>query len=169
MKLLPVLGILIAGFSIQCIAQEQIPTLPEIIVLARTYKYLSSVNNKETAQPVKLLERKAAVYDVKNSDYYEDDYDTYYISFYLPQGYVLAEYDASGKIIRTAEKFKNITLPQAVRDAVASRYPNWAISKDTYLVSYQDASGARKDYKLVLENGSKRLRVKMNDKGDFLD
>ncbi|HVW60654.1 MAG TPA: hypothetical protein VHC48_11475 [Puia sp.] len=52
-----------------------------------------------------------------------------YITFYLPQGYVLAVYDADGKLIRTAERFKTIALPTAVRMAVATRYPNWSISK----------------------------------------
>jgi len=165
-KILPVLGILIAGFAIQSVAQE---TLPEIIVMARNYKYLKSTNNKEAAQPVKLLERKAALYDVKNSEYYEDDYDTYYITFYLPQGYVLAVYDSTGKLIRTAEKFKMIALPSAIRSAVATRYPNWTISKDVYRVTYGEANGAKMDYKLLLENGNKRLRVKTNEKGEFLD
>jgi hypothetical protein len=165
-KLLSLVGIFIAGFAIRSAAQE---TLPEIIVMARNYKYLKSVSNKDAAQPVRLLERRAATYDVRNSEYYEDDYDTYYITFYLPQGYVLAVYDADGKLIRTAERFKTIALPTAVRMAVAARYPNWSISKDLYRVSYGEASGAKVDYKLVLENGNKRIRVKTNEKGEFLD
>jgi hypothetical protein len=166
-KLWLVSGVFIAGFSIQSMAQ--VTTLPEVTVVARNYKYLRSVDSKDVAQPVKLLERKAAAYDVKNSEYYEDEYDTYFITFYLPDGYVLAVYDQDGKLIRTAERFKDITLPVAVRNAVGKRYPNWVISKDVYLVKYEDDSGAKKDYKLVLENGNKRLRVKTNDKGEFLD
>ena len=165
-KILPILGILIAGFAFQSVAQQ---TLPEIIVMARNYKYLKSVNNKEAAQPVKLLERRAATYDVMNSEYYEDDYDNYYITFYLPQGYVLAVYDSTGKLIRTAERFKMVALPAAVTSAVATRYPNWTISKDIYRVSYGEANGSKMDYKLLLENGNKRLRVRTNEKGEFLD
>lgn len=165
-KLLPILGIFITGFTIQSTAQEQ--TLPEVTVVARNYKYLRSVNDKETAQPVRLLERQAAAYDIKNSQYYEDDYDNYSISFYLPNGYVLAVYDSSGKLIRTAERFKNIALPTAIKNAVATRFPNWTISNDIYRVSYEEANGAEKVYKLILYNGNERLRVKANEKGEFL-
>lgn len=147
-------------------AQE---VLPEVVVTAGNYKYLRSIDNKDAAQPVKLLERVAAAYDVKSSDYYEEENGAYFISFSLPQGYILAYYDESGKLIRTAERFKNVALPSVVRTAVGTRYPNWTISNDIFLVKYEDASGARKVYKMLLRNGSKRLRIKTNDKGEFLD
>lgn len=164
-KLLPVLCILVAGTSMHLSAQ----VLPEITIVARNYKYLRSVDNKDIAQPVKLLEHKAAAYDIKNSDYYEDDYDSYYITFYLPQGYILATYDSSGKIIRTAERYKDIALPETVRNAVAERYPKWAISKDIYQVKYKENSYTNSVYQLILNNGNKRLKVKINESGEFLN
>lgn len=172
MKLLSILGIFVAGFPIESVAQEQAQSLPEIIVPARNYKYLRSVDNKELAQPVKVLERKAAVYNVKSSEYYEEDYDVYFVSFYLPEGYILAEYDATGKLIRTVERFKNVALPQAVRNAVGSKYPDWKITNDFYMVKYQDTVGAqesRKNYKLLLENGDKRLHVLTNGNGELIE
>lgn len=159
--------VILSGFSISSFAQEL--TLPEVIVMARNYKYIRSIDNKEAAQPVKLLERRAASYDVTNSEYYEDDYDNYYITFFLPQGYVLAVYDQEGKLIRTAEKFKNVALPPAVRKSVTTRYPNWAITNDIYKVNYQDVVPAKMIYKLVLKNGNKRIRVKADDKGEILE
>lgn len=77
----------------------------------------------------------------KKSAFYDEDYENYYIIFYLPDGYVLATYDANGKILQTAECFKNTALPKAVRNAVTTRYPNWAITQDTYLVKYDPDSG----------------------------
>jgi len=142
--------------------------LPEVTVLAVKYKYLKAVDNAAAPQPVKFLERKAAAYDVKKADFYEDDYDTYFVSFYIPDGEVLATYDNNGKLLRTAEKFKDIALPKTVRDAVAQRFPQWGITKDVYLVNYYDEQGAKKVYKLLLQNGTKRLRVKANDKGEIM-
>ncbi|WP_341836129.1 nicotinate-nucleotide adenylyltransferase [Chitinophaga pollutisoli] len=149
--------------------RAQVRELPEVTVTAKNYKYLRSINSKEAAQPVKLLEAKAASYDIKNSEYYEDDNDTYFITFYLPEGYVLAVYDQEGKLLRTAEKFKNIVLPALVRASVAKRFPNWSISKDIYLVKFGDEAGAKMQYKLLLENGSKRMRVKTDENGEFID
>lgn len=159
------LGTLLLGFGLQTAAQE---TLPEVTITAVRYKYLSAVNDKDVAQPVKMLERKAAEYDVRKADFYEDDYDTYFVSFYIPDGQILAAYDKDGKLLRTAEKYKNLALPQAVRGAIAERFPKWTIATDAYLVTYQEEHGANKVYKVTLQNGDKRMKVKLNEKGEFL-
>lgn len=115
-----------------------------------------------------MLEREAAAYELKNSEFYEDEYDNYFVSFYIPEGRILAAYDKDGNLLRTAEKFKNVAVPKAVREAVAKRFPQWTISNDVYLVSYHDKNGVIKRYKLLLENGNQRMKVKIDDKGKFL-
>lgn len=143
--------------------------LPEVKIVASTYKYLNAADNSEMGQPVKMLEYKAAAYDVKKSEFYDDEYEGYYITFYIPDGRILAAYDHDGKLLRTAEKFRNTKLPQAVRDAVASRFPNWAISEDVYQVHYYDhKDSAEKVFKLLLTNGDKRMKVELNDQGEFI-
>ncbi|PZR25563.1 MAG: nicotinate-nucleotide adenylyltransferase [Citrobacter freundii] len=158
-------GLIVAGIAGPSVAQVQ--TLPEVTVISRNYKYLRAVDNKESSQPVKLLERKAAVYDIKNSEYYDEDYENYYITFYLPDGYVLATYDENGKLLQTAERFKNTALPSAVRKAVAKRYPNWAVTDDTYVVKYDELDGAKRKYKMTLKNGDKRIRIKADENGNL--
>jgi hypothetical protein len=160
-----VLFALALGATLQSFAQEP---LPPVTVTAVNYKYLSSVNTREAAQPVKLLQLRAAAYDVKNSEYYEDDYDEYYISFYIPEGSILAAYDKEGKLLRTIEKFKNVAIPAAVRKSVTERFPQWGITKDVYRVNYENSKDSKKVYKLLLENGDKRLRVKTDDEGNFI-
>lgn len=154
------LGFVSSGFSQQ--------PLPEITVVAANYKYLKTVNGKEVAIPVRRLQRVAASYDIKNSEFYEEDYDSYFISFYLPEGQILAAYDKNGKLIRTAEKYKNVQLPSTVTKAVAERFPNWGVTKDIYLVNYYEQNGtAVKKYKLLLQNGSKRIRIQVNEQGEI--
>jgi len=160
-----VAGLAALGYAKPVFSQE---ILPNIYVIATNYKYLKNVGGKEVAVPVQRLQRTAAAYDIKSSDFYEDDYDTYFVSFYLPEGEILAAYNKDGKLIRTAEKYKNVQLPAVVSKAIVTRFPNWSIAKDTYLVNYYDASGkADKKYKLVLENGNKRMRVQVNEKGEI--
>ena len=120
------------------------------------------------ALPVKRLQREVAAFDLKNSDFYEDEYDTYFISFYIPEGEILAAYDKDGKLLRTAEKYKNVRLPRSVAATVAQKYPGWGIAKDVYLVSYYETRGISKVYKLILENGNKRMRIKTNENGDII-
>lgn len=159
------LGGFVLGLTIQSFAQIE---LPEVKVVAVNYRYLNSVDDKESAMPVKRLEREAAAFDVKNSEFYEDDYDTYFVSFYIPEGKILAAYDKDGKLLRTAEKFNNIKIPNAVSQSVTKKFPGWQIAKDVYLVSYYDPDGVDKKYKLLLEKGTKRMKVKTNEKGEIL-
>lgn len=154
--------------SVAFISSAQI-ILPEVHIVASTYKYLNATDNREMAQPVRMLEFQAAAYDVKKSEFYSDDYDGYYITFYIPDGKILAAYDKDGKLLRTAEKFKNTKLPAAVRDAVLKRFPNWQITQNTYQVHYYDhKEKADKVFKLLLENGDKRMNVKLDGQGEFL-
>ncbi|HVS95621.1 MAG TPA: hypothetical protein VHE54_04015 [Puia sp.] len=165
-KFMLLTGLCAIGFASPVLCQQ---TLPGVTVIAANYKYLKTVGGKQVVVPVTRLQRTAASYDVKNSEYYEEDYDTYFISFILPEGQILAAYDANGKLLRTAEKYKDIRLPAAVTNAVVSRFPNWSIAKDVYIVNYYDQNGgnAQKKYKLLLQNGTKRIRVQVNENGEF--
>ncbi|MEX2513648.1 MAG: nicotinate-nucleotide adenylyltransferase [Cyclobacteriaceae bacterium] len=165
LKLMPVVGVFVLGFTISSFGQVE---LPEIEVTAVNYKYLNSANMEEEAEPVRRLQLEAAAFDVQNSDFYQDEYDFYYVSFFIPEGKILASYDKDGQLLRTAEKFKNVEVPKAVRESVAKRFPQWVISKDVYLVNYHDEKGSKKTYKLLLENGNKRLKVKTDENGEFL-
>ena len=163
-KLPLMMGAMMLCLQLSAIAQQN---LPEVVVRAVRYKYLNAVDHKDLAQPVKLLERRAAAYDIKSTDYYEEDYDTYFVSFYLPEGQILASYDKNGKLLTTAEKYNDISLPIAVRTAIVTRFPGWEITKDNYRVDYYEGRSVIKIYKVLLENGDKRMRVKLDESGNF--
>jgi len=159
-----VFGLTSQGFS-QIVKTEQ---LSEVVVTAVNYKYLNATTNEEEALPVKMLERKAAAYNIKESDMYSDEYDYYTVSFFIPDGKIVAVYNSDGQITRTIEKFKNVKLPETVAKSVMDRFPKWTVESDVYLVSYKDDKGAKKTYKLKLKNGDERMRVKVDETGTFL-
>ena len=101
-----ILGLLVLGFTTQFYAQ--VVALPEIEVRAMNYKYLNSVDNSVAAVDVKMLERKVANFDLKSSDFYEDDFDFYKVFFYIPDGKIVASYDGKGNIVSTIEKFRDV-------------------------------------------------------------
>lgn len=160
-------GVVIFIAALQTFAQK---VLPEITITAANYKYLNAINPEEAAQPVNMLEQYAATYDLKGAEFYEEEYDNYFVAFYIPEGKILASYDKDGKLLRTAEKFKNVAVPKEVMENVTKRFPQWTVSKDIYRVSYYDKGGAvtKKIYKLLLENGDKKMRIKTNDSGQIL-
>ncbi|MGB5204816.1 nicotinate-nucleotide adenylyltransferase [Eudoraea sp.] len=164
-----ILSLLVIGLTSQVYSQiTKVEELSEVVVTAVNYKYLNQTDNKVAAVPVQMLQRKVAAYDVTTKDYYQDDYDYYTVEFYIPDGKIVAAYDADGKILRTIEKFNDIKLPDAVSKALLERFPNWDIVSDVYRVTYTDKMGAKKQYKLKLQNGERTMRVKMNEDGEFL-
>lgn len=166
-----VAAVLILSSSLQTLAQET--TLGPIVVTASNYKYLNAVNPEDVAQPVNMMEQYAAAFDIKSAEFYDDIYDNYIVSFYIPEGKILAAYDKEGRLLRTAERYKSVAIPKQISQAVAKRFPNWGITKDVYLVNYYTENppyshSTKKVYKLMLENGNKRMRVKLDDAGEFL-
>ncbi len=162
-------GLVILGLTIQSYAQvTKVEKLSEVVISATNYKYLNKTGIENVSVPVTLLEHKVANFDLKNSEFYNDEYDSYVVSFYIPEGKILAAYDKDGTILRTIERFKNVILPREVTEAVAKRYPKWIFDKDTYLVNYHDKKGITKKYKIKLRNGDEKIRVKCDEKGNFL-
>ncbi len=166
-----IFGLVILGLTIQTYGQIRTEELSEIVISATNYKYLNKVGLENASLPVSMLRQKVSGFNVKDADFYVDEYDTYKVSFYIPEGYVLASYDGQGNILRTAERFKNVALPQKVRESVARTYPGWTFAKDVYLVNYHDSDLAGKitqRYKIVLKNGNDRIRVNCDEEGNFL-
>ena len=164
-----ILSLLVIGLVSPVYSQiTKVEELSEVVVTAVNYKYLNQTDNKVAAVPVQMLQRKVAAYDVTTKDYYQDDYEYYTVEFYIPDGKIVAAYDADGKILRTIEKFKDIKLPDAVSKALLERFPNWDIVSDIYRVTYTDKMGAKKQFKLKLQNGERTMKVKMNEDGEFL-
>lgn len=164
------IGLFFVGLTIQSYSQIiKTEKLSEVTVYATNYKYLNSLASEEPADvSVELLQRKVAAFNVIDSEFYQDDYDLYKINFYIPEGKILAAYDKNGKLLRTAEKFKDVNLPSSVKESVLQRFPGWTITKDIYMVNYHDNKGVTKKYKLKLVNGDKVVRVKTDAKGNFL-
>ena len=165
-----IIGLIVLGFAIQTQAQviTKVEELSEVVIAATNYKYLSATGLEDASVPVSLLHQEVASFDLKNSEFYNDEYDTYVISFHIPEGKILAAYDKNGEILRTVERFKDVKLPRDVIDAVSRTYPNWTFAKDTYLINYHDAGKITKKYKITLENKGKRIKVKVDSEGNFI-
>ncbi len=161
------LGLLVFGLTTQFMNSQEIE-LSEVRIDVN-YKYLDAIDSKEVALSVRKLEEEVAFYNLKESDLYNDEYETYKVSFYIPKGMIIAAYDKNGKITRTIERFKNVKLPKSISETIMSQYPNWSFVEDTYKVDYYGKSGiAKKQYKVKLKNKDKKMIVKINDEGEFL-
>lgn len=162
-----IIGLFIFGLTTPMFSQ--ITELPEVEITAINYKYLSAVDTDVEDVNVRMLEEKVALYDLKKSELYNDEYDTYFISFYIPNGRIVAAYDEKGKLIRTIERFENIKLPMKIRNKVSQQFPNWVMANDVYKVNYHKNKGVtKKQYKIKLTNSGKVTRVKIDENGTIL-
>ncbi len=162
-----VLIVLLIGFIAPMIAQDPVQ-LDEIVVKAVNYKYLSAVENLKAPIPIWSVEKEAAIFDVTDSDVFLDDFNTYKVTFRIPDGVMVVAYDQDGVIIKTIERFKNYQLPDDVQLALKEKYPGWVVVKDLFLVTYSEKKGAKKLYKIKLKNGEEIARVQLDARGNFL-
>lgn len=164
-----IISFLLIGLTSQLYAQDpDVVVLEEVIIVNTNYKYLNSTDAEDLPMAVNELQLKAASFDIKTLDIYTDEYDYYDVYFIIPEGKILATYDNKGNILRTAERYKDVYLPKQIRWSVEKRFPNWTITKDLYLVQYHEGDDTKKIYKLTLNNGDRRIKVKLDDEGKFL-
>jgi hypothetical protein len=163
-----IFGLFLMGLTTQFYAQDRIKTtqLPEVYVV-HNYKYLSSIDSEDGAIPVENLQLKASDFDIKDLDVYSEENDLYDVYFIIPEGKILASYNDKGELLSTAERYKDTKLPTQVSKAIKERFPNWSVTKNVYLVSYRETGHLRKLYKVTLENGGKRIKIKIDDLGNF--
>jgi len=162
-----ILGLFIFGLTIQISAQTV--ELPETLI-AVNYKYLDAIDIDNVPERVKKLENEVLNYkNIEKSNLYDDEHDTYSVSFYVPEGKIVAAYDINGKIVRTIEKYNNVRLPLVVMQAVSKRFPNWGIVEDIYYIKYHiETDSLKQQYKIKLKNENETITVKTNEMGIFL-
>ncbi|MGK0253146.1 MAG: hypothetical protein ACI9OE_000606 [Mariniflexile sp.] len=160
------LGLFILGITTQMYAQSI--ELPEVEVTVN-YKYLNATDSEQMALPVKKLVDKVLEFEADKSDFYVDEYGTYNVSFYIPEGKIVAAYNKKGEILRTIEKYKNVRLPLDVLRSIATRFPNWSVVEDIYLVNFHYEKGVTKKlYKIKLKNVNKIVNIQTDESGNFI-
>jgi len=163
-----IIGVTAVGFAQEKPIEFEV-ALEEVELFGINSKYLKAIGYNDAAEPVKILTQRVASFDLKSLDIYDDQDKDYYVYFKIPQGKILAIYDRRGEVIRTSEKFKDISLPLAVSNAIVSKYPGWKIASDVYRVTYVKDGELNKTYKLFIEkiNSGKRV-IKTDEKGNFI-
>jgi len=161
------IGLIAIGLATQ-FSFSQIVELPEV-TLDFNDKYLTAVTSDDVPLDVMNLEKEVAYFNIVKSDLYNEENHSYKVSFYIPEGSIMAFYNTEGKIKRTIERFKKVKLPRTILTAVLGGYPNWEIADNAYRVDYYDRSGiAKKQYRVKLKNANNTLTVKFDENGEYL-
>lgn len=153
-----VLGCTSLGFS-QILEPVSEVALDEVTVIHSNY--YQSVSEGVASPSVLKLESEVACYDITKSPVFNDKSDWFEVAFEQPNGSILATFDKEGKVIRTSERFNDITFPQAIRDEIYGEYPGWIANQNSYQVSYNTTGGIKRTYKVELHKDNVRKRLKI--------
>lgn len=90
------------------------------------------------------------------------DFDTFFVNFKSKKGNLVAEFDRSGDLMTSAQRFKNVKLPDNERLQLLEKYRDAAIVGNKY-VAISEGWDLKKEYYIVkIKDGNKTRRVKIN-------
>jgi hypothetical protein len=160
-----VLGLTSLGFSQNTNSEVEKVQLKGVVVSDVNLNYLEKVQDKTLSDHVILMENEASIFDVKGVDEFDGRKESFKAIFKGSKGYIIADYDSNGKILKTTERYKDIKLPIIVIKSVLRQYPNSNFLKVVYTVDYNDQKNVEKTYKIqILNDGRKRnLKIKPVD------
>lgn len=130
--------------------------------------YLKDVLDNNAPEIVKDMQHRVASYDITESDLFSEDSDMYKVFFEYTNSWIVTTFNNEGKILRSYEKFKDVLLPPAIRNAVYKKYPGWTLHKDIYLVSYYADKDTKKKYRIQIRKNDEKKNLKVDTFGNII-
>lgn len=156
------LGLTSLSFSQNKYSEDKEVQLEDVSVSDVNLNYLAKVQDKKLSNSVVALQNEASVFDVKRSIKFDGRKDSFRVMFQGTIGYIVADYDKNGQILKTSERYKGINLPKHLIIAVLKQYPNSNFLKVAYTVDYDVQKNVEKTYKIQIRNNGKKKNLKIN-------
>ncbi len=162
------LGLASLGFSQSSDADFGQVKLSDVTVSPINLDYIDKVREGAISEKVFTMEREASRYNIKKSRFFNNHQKSFEIKFSKKNGRITAIYDRNGKIRSTWERYKDLSLPPAVRNSVYKAYTGWTMVGNAYMVSYHSNFGVKKVYKVRMAKGDVKKNVKIDTEGNLL-
>lgn len=167
-----VIGLFILGLTSLSYSQNKNGEVKEIeledmIVNSLNKDYLNHVSEENKITDfVKELQYQAAKYDITECSGYDGRSNFFKVAFKGDKGKILAIYDKNGKIVKTAERYKDVILPKDIIKYVLTDYPKSTFLKMVYTVNYGGGSDIMKTYKIQILNGNSKKNLRIISNGN---
>ncbi|UJH92052.1 hypothetical protein LZ575_05455 [Antarcticibacterium sp. 1MA-6-2] len=92
------------------------------------------------------------------------DFDAYIVSFRSRKGELKVNYDKEGNIVNAYQRFKNVSLPQAVAQQLFRENKGWSMVKNVHVAFGRNGEVDKDFYRITMENGKDRKKVKLDTK-----
>lgn len=126
-----------------------------------TYTVNESYAGEFVKNPIAFMK---ANFDIKNfmAVHEGSGYDSYRITLKSGQGFLKADFDEDGELVRTYQRFENIPLPLDVRRELYVAHKGWSMTENKYIASGRGEMLEKEMYKIKIENGSRSQNIKLD-------
>ena len=163
-----VLGLTSLGFSQNTNSDiEEEVQLEGVVISNANLNYLEEVQDTGLSDNVISLEKEASVFDVQSLRDFDGRKAPYQVKFVATKGFIIADYDHNGKIIKTSERFRNINLPKDLIKSVLKQYPQSSFIKVVYMVDYDAQKDVQKTYRIKILDEGKKRNLKISSDNNF--
>ncbi|GAA4325640.1 hypothetical protein GCM10023115_40170 [Pontixanthobacter gangjinensis] len=91
-----------------------------------------------------------------------EGYTSYIVTFKSGDGFLSADFDKEGNLVKTYQKFQDIALPLDVRREVYMANKGWTMTSNKYIASGKGDILDKEVYKIKLENGNQKRTMKLD-------
>lgn len=102
-------------------------------------------------------------FDINNfiAEVVNEDYDLYEVSFKSRKGFLRADFNKDGELLRSSSRFENTLLPENLRDQLYRDHKGWAMTRNVHVTVSKDGLLKKDYYKVRLENGKEKKKVNL--------
>lgn len=130
-----------------------------------TYRVHEAYTGEFVDNPIAFMKTN---FDIENfiATHADQNFDSYIITFTSGQGFLKADFDKEGELVRTYQKFKNVLLPLDVRRDLYTATKGWTMTENLYIASGRGDMLEKEMYKVKLENGNRKQTVKLDPRSN---
>lgn len=92
----------------------------------------------------------------------DKNYIEYEVAFKSSKGWLKADFDKKGNLLKTRQQFKDVALPSEIRNRVNSAYEGWTLTKTKYSARTKGEILVSAIYKVRIENGEEKQDLKID-------
>lgn len=89
-------------------------------------------------------------------------YDSYEVTMRSRKGFITADYNRTGEMVSTYQKFKNINLPYDEIVKLHKDFRGWSVVKTLHVATTYRGDTNKEFYKVKLENGNKKRKIRID-------
>ena len=163
--ILSLLGIFAAGQA-QVIQLEEanVSYSPKAVVVSSAPgKMVLRISEEYTGQfsnnPMKFVKESFDINPYISSQ--KIKFDSYVVDFRSSKGHLVADYNKKGNLTKTFQRFRNSTMPVALRKDILLDNKGWSIANYVYIAKGRKDRIDKEIYKVKLTNGNDGKTVKI--------